>query len=116
MEREGVWWDKGDHSRIPGKMQIHNRLAMDAEGKPMLYVFSTCKHCIRTLPSLVYSETDVEDVDTKQEDHIYDELRYVCMANPINPPKKERKIKEEEFDPLSVDNVYIPYSFGLKYL
>ena len=116
MERERVWWDKGDHSRIPGKMQIHNRLAFDDDGKPHLYVFSTCKHCIRTLPSLVYSETDVEDVDTKQEDHIYDELRYVCMANPINPPQKKKSAKEEIFDPLSTDNVLVPYSFGIKYL
>lgn len=116
MEREQVYWEKGDHSRIPGKMQVHNRLAMDDEGRPMLYVFSTCKHCIRTLPSLVYSETDVEDVDTKQEDHIYDELRYVCMANPINPPQSDKKLKDEEFDPLSVDNVYVPYSFGMRYI
>ena len=116
MEKEGVWWDKGDHSRIPGKMQIHNRLAMDDEGKPMLYVFSTCKHCIRTLPALVYSETDVEDVDTKQEDHIYDELRYVCMANPINPPNKKPDPDKDKFDPLSSDNVYVPYSFGMKYI
>ena len=35
----------------------------------MLYVFSTCKHLIRTLPALVYDEVDVEDVDTDGEDH-----------------------------------------------
>lgn len=116
MERERVFWNKGDHSRIPGKMQIHNRLAFDDDGKPMLYVFSTCKHCIRTLPSLVYSETDVEDVDTKQEDHIYDELRYICMEHPINPPKRKNDDKTKGFDPLSIDNEYVPYSFGIKYL
>ena len=49
----------------------------------MLYVFSTCKHFIRTVPNLVYSETDVEDVDTDGEDHIYDELRYICMEYPV---------------------------------
>ena len=41
----------------------------------MLYVFDTCKHFIRTVPNLVYDETDVEDIDTDGEDHIYDELR-----------------------------------------
>lgn len=116
MERERVVWDKGDHSRIPGKMQVHNRLAFDDDGKPMLYVFSTCKHFIRTIPSLVYSETDVEDVDTKQEDHIYDELRYVCMENPINPPKRLKSDKNKGFDPLSDDVEYVPYSFGMKYI
>ncbi len=116
MERERVVWYKGDHSRIPGKMQVHNRLAFDDDGRPMLYVFSTCKHFIRTLPSLVYSETDVEDVDTKQEDHIYDELRYICMEHPINPPKRAENDKTKGFDPLSIDNEYIPYSFGMRYL
>ena len=83
MARHRVYWDTGDHQRLPGKMQIHNRLAFDRRGVPMLYVFKTCKHFIRTVPALVYSEHDVEDVDTQGEDHIYDELRYVCMANPM---------------------------------
>lgn len=83
MARSQVYWEKGDHQRLPGKMQIHDRLAFDERGVPMLYVFQTCKHFIRTLPALVYDQTDVEDVDTKGEDHIYDELRYVCMDNPV---------------------------------
>ena len=69
MERERVYFEKGDHARINGKMQVHHRLAFDEDGRPMLYVFDTCKHFIRTVPNLVYSETDVEDVDTDGEDH-----------------------------------------------
>ena len=86
MEREGVFWDKADNTRLAGKAQLHNRLAFDEQGVPMLYVFSTCKHFIRTIPSLVYSQVDVEDVDTEGEDHIYDECRYVCMENPCGAP------------------------------
>ena len=52
----------------------------------MLQVFNTCKHFIRTIPNLVYDESNVEDIDTRQEDHIYDECRYVLMENPISPP------------------------------
>lgn len=83
MERERVYFQPGDHARLDGKMQVHHRLAFDGGGAPMLYVFSTCRHFIRTLPALVYDQADVEDVDTGGEDHIYDELRYVCMENPI---------------------------------
>lgn len=101
MAREGVYWDRADNSRIPGKMQIHNRLAFDTEGRPSLYIFSTCTHAIRTLPALVYSQTDVEDVDTTGEDHIYDELRYICMAHPINPPRSEPKL--QVLGPLDAD-------------
>ena len=80
-----VYWHGGDNTRISGKMQYHYRLAFDEGGDPMLQVFSTCKHFIRTLPSLVYDQARVEDIDTTQEDHIYDECRYVLMDNPISP-------------------------------
>ena len=89
LEKAGVYFEKADNTRIAGKMQIHNRLAFDENGVPMLYVFSTCKHFIRTVPALVYSQSDVEDIDTTAEDHIYDEVRYIAMANPINPPPKK---------------------------
>ena len=108
MEREGVYFEKADNTRIAGKMQLHNRLSFDENGIPMLYVFSTCKHFIRTIPSLVYSESDVEDVDTMAEDHIYDEVRYVAMVYPINPPQKKSPLFI--YDPLEI-NQYAPYNF-----
>ncbi len=86
MEAEGVYWDRADNTRLAGKQQMHNRLSFDEEGLAGLYVFSTCRHFIRTIPALVYSQMDVEDVDTAGEDHIYDECRYVCMANPCAAP------------------------------
>ena len=105
MERQGVYWDKGDHDRMAGLMQVHHRLAFDGNGIPMLYVFDTCRHFIRTLPNLVYDETDVEDVDTDGEDHIYDELRYVCMENPISPPPPTRR-RVMVWDPLNQDPLH----------
>lgn len=92
MERAGVLFERGSHERIPGKMEFHRRLAFGADGRPMFYCFNTAVNFIRTIPSLVYSESDVEDVDTNQEDHIYDMTRYVFMANPcparntVDPP------------------------------
>ena len=66
----------------------------------MLYVFDTCKHFIRTVPALVYDETNVEDIDTDTEDHIYDECRYVCMEYPINPPERAIELPKP-YDPLA---------------
>lgn len=83
--KRGIFFDKGDHDRIPGWMQFHYRLAFDSNGFPMMYVFSNCKGFIRTIPTLVYSETDPEDLDTKGEDHIADETRYFLMSRPISP-------------------------------
>lgn len=81
----GVYWTGADNTRLAGKMQLHYRLAFDAEGLPLFQVFETCRHFIRTIPTLVYDARRVEDVDTSQEDHIYDECRYVLMENPISP-------------------------------
>lgn len=113
MERERVYWDKGSHERLNGKMQVHHRLAFDGDGRPMLYVFDTCRHMIRTLPALVYDETNVEDVDSDGEDHAYDELRYVCMANPI-APRPQVRAAVKPYDPLSTpedDAHYDSYAF-----
>jgi hypothetical protein len=112
MERERVHFEKGDHARIDGKMQVHNRLAFDEEGKPMFYVFSTCKHFIRTVPNLVYDETDVEDIDTDGEDHHYDQCRYVMMKNPMAARLKNLP-EIKPYDPLSTDSDtrYDPYAF-----
>ena len=100
MERERVYFERGDHARISGKMQVHHRMAFDGDGRARLYVFDTCRHFIRTVPALVYDDKDVEDINTDGEDHIYDELRYVCMANPIAPPVRTERAPAR-YDPLS---------------
>ena len=101
MEREGVYFSKGDHTRLAGLMQLHYRLAFDEEGFPMFYVFKSCKNVIRTLPILIYDEKHPEDVDTSMEDHLYDAIRYVCMENPINPRKNTPWSPPQE-DPLNI--------------
>ena len=55
----------------------------------MLQVFDTCKHFIRTIPSLVYDDRHVEDINTDQEDHIYDMCRYVLMIQHMDWMSKE---------------------------
>lgn len=102
MGREGVFFDKGDNARISGKMQYHFRLAFDEEGRSMYYVFKNCKDYIRTIPNLVYSEKDVEDIDTDGEDHIYDESRYAIMQNAIAPRRNVMQDYQLE-NPLDVD-------------
>lgn len=112
MERSPnfVYWEKGDHSRIPGKMQYHYRLAFDEDGDTMFQVFNTCKHYIRTIPNLIYDEKDVEDIDTDGEDHIYDESRYVFMEHPIAPRKNVRKTMVKN-DPLDLYDKKGNYKF-----
>ena len=94
----GLYFRPGENARLPGKMEMHERLRFDDEGRPMMYIFDTCKEFIRTVPALPYSLKKAEDVDSDAEDHIYDETRYFCMARPIKakePPRRDRV----EYDP-----------------
>ena len=99
-----VTFSPADNTRIAGKMQLHYRLTFGEDGKPMLYVFDTCRHFVRTIPALVYDQRHVEDIDTDGEDHIYDECRYVMMAHPLSAPTVvQRSTRTYRDDPLTPD-------------
>lgn len=99
FEKEGIFFDKGKNDRLSGKMQCHYRFAFDKLGKPMAYVFNTCRHFIRTIPALIYDTRNVEDVNTSQEDHDYDAMRYFFMENPV-APKPVTGCRDNDFNPL----------------
>lgn len=82
-----VYFSKGDHQRVPGWMQVHYRFQFDKEGYPRMYFFSNCAAAIRTIPLLVYDTHSVEDLDTDGEDHIADDIRYMCMSRLVEPIK-----------------------------
>lgn len=87
---------RADNARVSqrgamgGWDQVRARLQGE-EDRPMLYVFSTCTHLIRTLPTLQHDPDRPEDVDTDGEDHAPDALRYGCMSRPY-----VRKVPENE--------------------
>ncbi len=75
-----VYFTPADNTRIPGHSQFRSRL-IGAE-KPMIYFFSNCLNCIRTIPALPHDTVKPEDVDTDAEDHAYDAARYGVMSRP----------------------------------
>ena len=99
--KAGVYFNKGDNSRITGWMQCHYRLMFGGDGYPKMYVFDNCRDFIRTIPLLCYDEHKVEDLDTSMEDHVADEWRYFLMTRPIVPqvPEKETRLL---MDPLNL--------------
>ena len=78
-----------ERGAMGGWDQMRARLVGDGDGRPMLYVFSTCTDFIRTVPSLQHDPDKPEDLDTEGEDHIADEARYGCMSRPWVPHKIE---------------------------
>lgn len=100
--RAGIIFRRGDNTRLAGKMQVHERLRFREDGKPMLYIFNNCVDWLRTVPTLPYSQTKPEDVDTAAEDHAYDDTRYFLMSRPITP-KKTTPPKAYTWDPYRRD-------------
>lgn len=88
MIRHGVAWRPADnkrvaqHGAIGGWDQMRARLKGDENGNPMLVLFSTCTHSIRTIPALQHDTNRPEDLDSDGEDHAADETRYACMSRP----------------------------------
>lgn len=86
-ERMDLNFRRADNARVSrsgaigGWDQVRERLVGE-NGKPMLYLFPTITHLIRTLPALQHDEHRAEDVDTDSEDHAADALRYGCMSRP----------------------------------
>ena len=75
------------HARSQEKNARLNRLAIlhqylsDApDGLPYLQVHYSCQHLIKTLPELVYSETNIEYLEDGQDDHAFDSATYGLMS------------------------------------
>lgn len=70
-------WQK---ARVQGCQRIHQLLATnedDPSGMPGLRIFDGhCPNLVRTLPTLGRDPGNPEDVNTDEEDHPYDALRY----------------------------------------
>jgi phage terminase large subunit len=110
-EKHSLWFEKADNERIPGWMQLRERLRFDEKGQAKLYIFNTCKAIIRCLPLMMYDEHYVEDLDSSLEDHCCDELRYFCQCRPIPARNIERKTYYA-VDPLNQFNKPLGGYFG----
>lgn len=90
-----------DKNRKGGKVQIHEWLKLDSNGRPRLQILSNCVNLIRELQALPLADNDPEDVDTHAEDHAYDALRYMVMSRPRRESYIDRmqRYKQEIYIP-----------------
>lgn len=75
---------KADKRREPGWDQVRMRLRDDPDdpASATLFLMDNCPDAIRVIQSVQHDELRVEDIDTDQEDHPVDEIRYACMSRP----------------------------------
>lgn len=80
-----IYFQRADNSRISGWDQMRSRM-VGIDGRPMMYVFSTCQNFIRTVPAQQHDKTHAEDIDSDGEDHCSDSARYAAMSRPWTIP------------------------------
>ena len=70
---------KSDNDRFNGWLRLHELL-----GQERLTVDPGCRYLTRTLPMMVYSDKpgQEDDLDSAQDDHAVDALRYGAMSRP----------------------------------
>lgn len=124
MSEHGVIFQPGDPDRLLGKQQCHERFRVSdkydekkPETWPMAMISDKCIHFWRTVPVLVVDENNIEDVDTDQEDHVYDEFKIACMSRPISPQHQKpvdnhiQKIIKKVQTAVSVDDMAEIYEY-----
>ncbi len=82
LQKAGHKLRRADKNRIQGKIQIHEYLRVQPNGRPKLQISTSCPNLIRELQSIPLDKSNPEDVDTHAQDHAYDALRYLIMSRP----------------------------------
>ncbi|MFJ6328111.1 MULTISPECIES: terminase [unclassified Rhizobium] len=105
-----VFFRRADNARVSqrgamgGWDQMRARLKGDGE-RPGLFVFSTCKDFIRTVPLLQHDQDRPEDLDTDAEDHVADEARYGCMSRPYLRPVAEAREEPRDLHTMNFNDL-----------
>ncbi len=101
----------GNNSRVEGWRVVKSYLSHKPYEEPLLKFFRSCGNMIRTIPLLTYHEyrggvgSKKEDLNTKQEDHAVDDLRYALMSLDRIPSRFESSsytvVKKRSYTPNS---------------
>ena len=94
-EQLRLGFTKGDNRRVPGWQNMYQRIS-GVDGDPMLFITANCIEFNRTIPAMPHDLHNSEDIDTDAEDHIADEVRYMCMARPWAPRLLKPTVKHPQ--------------------
>lgn len=88
MADAGVYWERSNKSpgsRIRGlqlwrdRMEASKDWLENREDVPAWFVTANCRAAIASIPAIVRDPKNPDDVDTEQEDHLFDEGRYEIL-------------------------------------
>ena len=87
FQRAGVPMRKGDGDRLNGWSRVRSWLQPIEQANgivgPSLLIHADCKYLLRTLPALVSSTEDPDDVDESPEEFPANGVRYYVMSRPM---------------------------------
>ena len=99
----GVILDKANNARIPGWLQMRERLKVinDVDGvskTARLKIFSTCKNLIRCISTIKADEKNCNDVSSEPHEltHLPDALRYFCAEHTLTSKEPDMRSFEEK--------------------
>jgi hypothetical protein len=101
MRKCGVRWKRSRKDRFNGAAEIVRRLNArrkslnpGEDDVPLLRWMERCKAPIETIPILQSDPNDPNDVDTKGEDHCWDETMYMCLERLL--PRREQEEDDDD--------------------
>ena len=98
-QTNGVIITKAKNQRVGGWQNTRRYLAPSPSDQVIrLKVFDNCVNLIRTLPMMRHDKMNPEDLDTKDEDHAVDALRYLLGCRPYEVQKRASKKYAEGAD------------------
>jgi len=96
LARHGVPVVRVSNDRKNGWQRVHEAFApcphTDHPPRPWLSIHPRCRYLIRTLPLMVQSDSDAEDLDSDSDDHACDALRYLLMGG-LRPASRSQPVK-----------------------
>jgi len=104
MMAEGLKIYGADNSRVNGWNLVRKLLH-----EKKLFICDNCLNLVRTLPQMIHDRINVEDLNTKGEDHAVDALRYLCMYlydGKIERFEKRSKSQEQFIGPRESSPVF----------
>jgi hypothetical protein len=93
---QGVVVTKAKNQRVGGWQNMRRyMMPHPVDGEVRLKIFADCQNLIRTLPLMRHDNHNPEDLDSRDEDHAVDALRYLLGCRPYELSKKDKK----KYDP-----------------
>lgn len=93
---QGVVVTRAKNQRIGGWQNMRRyMMPHPVDGEVRLKVFADCQNLIRTIPLMRHDNHNPEDLDSRDEDHAVDALRYLLGCRPYELSKKDKK----KYDP-----------------